>query len=258
MIRKLLLIGTVLLFTPIVFADDSNNSDETLAIFKAPKSNQESNISNNYVSKYIDTEDHKSEDVNDFYIRISGGLESDISDCYIINYAFKSKYTASGFFGVITLGYGRKFWDNELYLGLAIDGTKNNASSSFPSNLYLTNYTGSITLPYSLGAFIVSGAYAGKMTLIYLKTGAAATKYKVSMPANNLINDTSFDKNVLGYSIGGGLDFFMNKNFSFNLEYLFNTYKSFTYQYNFMGGVYDGKFKPYSNQISVGLAYHFN
>jgi hypothetical protein len=49
----------------------------------------------------------------------------------------------------------------------------------------------------------------------------------------------------------------MSKEFSFNVEYLFSTYKSFTHQYEFMGQFYEGKFKPYSNQVSIGLAYHW-
>jgi opacity protein-like surface antigen len=252
MIKKMLLVITALIFTTQVFADDSNNTDETLQIFRPAKVERET-IGSNYVSRYIDQEDHYTEHANDFYIRISGGLESDVSNFIFNNSSIKGTYDTSGVFGVLTLGYGRKFYDNDLYIGMAIDGTMNSASASFPGNI-IHPVDGSIAIPRSIGAYLIPGVYVSKTMLIYIKGGIVGAKYDVSLPDVSTIN--SFHKNISGYRIGGGLDLFITKNFSFNIEYLFSDYSSFTYQRIFNEQMYNNKFEPHSNQISAGLAYH--
>jgi opacity protein-like surface antigen len=250
--KKMLLIGVTLLFVATAFADDANNSDETLQIFKSTKFRPDG-AEPNYISKYMDGENHYVENVNDFYIRISGGLENDSTRYNLNIVGIHGTYDASGVFGVLTLGYGRKFFDNAIYFGAAIDGTMNSALSPFPSSINYP-FDGSISIPYSVGAYLVTGTYATKSALIYIKAGGVGSKYEMLL--DGIILNKSFDRNMFGYRIGGGLDLFLNKYVSFDIEYLYTDYRTYTYQSSFYGQTYSHKFEPSSNQISLGLACH--
>jgi opacity protein-like surface antigen len=254
MIKQTLLIGAILFFTVQAFADDANNSDETLQIFSPARVYREG-AEPNYISKYMDQEDHQIENVNDFYLRISGGWESDASKYSFNDNALQGHYDASGIFGAITLGYGRRVYNDVLYFGIAIDGERNSASVSFPTSInYL--YDGSVSIPHSFGVYFIPGIYSTKTALFYLKGGIARAKYDISVPSETDYLIDSFSKNIFGYRAGGGVDLFFNQYFSFNIEYLFSRYNSFTRQFSFGGQTYDNKFEPHSNQISVGLACH--
>ena len=254
MVKKLLLIGVgaALIFVATVFADDANNSDETLQIFSASRVRL-NGTEPSYVSEYMDRENHYVESVNDFYVRISGGLEIDAANYNSLDVIVVRE--SSGVFGMLTLGYGRKFFDNEIYFGLALDGTMNSVSSPFTNKLG-DIYNGSISMPRSYGAYVIAGVYPAKATLVYLKAGAVRSKYNSSLNDNLL--QQSFNKNIFGYSFGGGFDFFLNKYISFNIEYLYTDYRSYVYQNIWNGQIYNHNFEPSSNQISVGLGLHLS
>lgn len=257
MVKKLLLIGVgaALIFVATVFADDANNSDETLQIFSASRVRL-NDTEPSYVSEYMDRENHYVESVNDFYVRISGGLEIDAATYNSLDIiGINGRYEGSGVFGVLTLGYGRKFLDNEIYFGLALDGTMNSTLSPFPNSLTY-GYNGSLSIPQSYGAYVVAGVYATKAALAYLKVGAVRSKYDISLDGTLL--HQSFNKNIFGYRFGAGFDFFLNKYISFNIEYLYTDYRSYVYQNIWNGQIYNHNFEPSSNQISVGLGLHLS
>lgn len=251
MVKKILLTGVILLITTPIFADDSNNSDETLQIFN-PSQYIREEAGPNYVANYLDSENHKKETLNDFYIRISGGVDFVTTDYSLNIDNISNTYSNGGFLGTLTLGYGRKVVNEELYLGLAIDGSLDSSSVSLPS---LQNSTAK--MPYSFGFYLVPGVYASKNILLYAKVGIAGADYSVSTPSGiSSTNINSFDDYILGYRVGAGLEMFLNKNFSFIVEYMFGDYSSAKYDCNYGGKEYNHKFEPYNNQVNLGFAYH--
>lgn len=225
MLKRITIITLLMLFTIATYAniDKSGNSDDALQIFKPSKIT----ATPQEWGSYIDTKNYYKKDFNNFYIGFhGGGSVNSFKNVGHTNNAFNG-------FGGINFGYGGKL--ENLYLGAAVDAAYNFAK-------YKNNGT-TIKMPYAAGLYVVPGAFITKNTLLYLKAGGAFSKLKQT-------GTESLSKNVLGFRVGIGVRAYLNKSFSIDTEYMFSCYEKAKPKYS-------DKYTPYTNQFSIGFAFHF-
>jgi len=245
MLKKIIVFNLFILFVTTIFAaDEFDNSDETLAMFKPSKVLAKPQT----WGAYIDRQSYPEKmEFSPFLIGISGGLD--------INY-FRSQDTPDGFkesgFGAIgangsiTFGLGGKF--DSFYLGLATDASISTARYKLTDLMSQDEQT--FKIPYAFGLYFVPGVFVSKPTLVYLKLGQVYSSFKAHSNVPELF---SFSKGIWGSRGGLGVRYYLNRYFSLNGEYVFTYYQSAKYSYD------DNKLKisPITNQFNVGMAVHF-
>jgi outer membrane immunogenic protein len=88
-------------------------------------------------------------------------------------------------------------------------------------------YTMTRSLRYNAGVRARAGFVAGPSTLFYATGGGAYGRIRNSFTTNNATNSfaTNGSKNAYGYSVGGGVEQKLGRNFSIGLEYLYTDLK---------------------------------
>jgi opacity protein-like surface antigen len=89
--------------------------------------------------------------------------------------------------------------------------------------------------------------------------GVSLSQLKVDVDLPEVFSLNSFVKTLAGLRFGIGLEDYLSKNVSINADYVYTVYSaannSFTNKTS--GIVYSHEFSMATNQVSVGLAYHF-
>jgi outer membrane immunogenic protein len=88
-------------------------------------------------------------------------------------------------------------------------------------------YTMTRSLRYNAGVRARAGFVAGPSTLFYATGGGAYGRIRNSFTTSNTANSfaTNGSKNAFGYSVGGGVEQKLGRNFSIGLEYLYTDLK---------------------------------
>jgi outer membrane immunogenic protein len=88
-------------------------------------------------------------------------------------------------------------------------------------------YTMTRSLRYNAGVRARAGFVAGPSTLFYATGGGAYGRIRNTFTTNNATNSfaTNGSKNAYGYSVGGGVEQKLGRNFSIGLEYLYTDLK---------------------------------
>jgi hypothetical protein len=225
MLKRITFFSFLLLFAMVAFAstDEAGNSDEILQIFKPSKVT----ATPQQWGAYIDTQNYRKKDFNNFYIGAAGGGS-------VNSYKF-SGHTENAFdpYASVSFGYGGKL--ENMYLGLALDVSYNWAKYDKDGL--------KIKKPYSVGAYLVPGLFITKNTLLYFKLGGAFSQLKQS-------GIDHISKHLWGLRGGVGFRVYLDKSFSIDTEYMFSYYEKVKPKTL-------SKYTPYTNQFSIGFALHF-
>lgn len=243
---------TLCLLTVNVLAEDeAGNSDKTLEIFSPDKVLTDS-TQPNYVNSYLDVKNHPQKSPIDFYLGLNFGLALDYFDYSLHGQGqpYSDSFDVAGAFGKVTVGIGELFSNDELYFGLAGDGSYDTSKYSGT----IANDGFSVKMPYSFGLYMVPGIALTKNAILYAKIGGALSDFEVSFDHPPY---DSFDKILPAFRAGLGVQTFLNHAFSVNFEYMFSLYADAKSNFYYHSENYEHKFSPLTNQISIGIAYHF-
>jgi outer membrane immunogenic protein len=125
------------------------------------------------------------------------------------------------------------------------------------------NYSLSTALPWQGSARARLG-YAFGNLLVYGTAGAAiadvSTRYATSFPTASLNGSQSFDRTKVGATIGGGVEYAIDANWSVRAEYRFSDFGKITNAPTSAGWFWDGYSERHSvteNAVLFGVSYKF-
>jgi opacity protein-like surface antigen len=255
--KKLITI-TCLLLLPcynFAFADGSGNSDDTLQVFN-PNNVLADQDHPTYVTSYIDKTNHHVKSTSDFSIGINVGANIESYKFTQENGTIKKTdhFDSTDAFGSLTLAYGKKVLDDNMYLGLAVDGAI--SGGKYENTVTAGGVTNKLTveMPYSFGAYLVPGFMLTPKTMLFAKIGAAGSNLEVDTSTPNYFQQETFSEFLPGFRAGAGIQAFVLDQLSFDVDYMFTIY---TDAHHDFGGI-KNTYAPLTNQISVGLTWHFN
>lgn len=208
--------------------------------------------------------------------------------------------------GVINLGFGQKLPDSQIYLGAEVSGLAAHRSFSVSEsqsntiNLLSSSVNGNTTITSSinnnaildtksrirLGTFEVDGdirigRIVNENIMLFARLGAGFTRLSIDSYNTLTIHDVnglptssinalnmSREQNILGFRAGVGGEYFISKNMTASLDYIFTWYGSNTLKgseniINTFDGTptktftNDTSMKIYAQSLMLGLNYYF-
>ena len=153
--------------------------------------------------------------------------------------------------------------DNENYT-LGIEGDLSFSSLYHKGNLY---YFGSPDVSYTdawrsgpQGALRLRAGMKAGQALIYATAGVAAGQNSFDIYGTNLTtNPDSFDRFMLGWTVGAGVEYPVNDSWDLRLEYRYVDFGSVLLEANVLGylGEYIDDFNVQHHKLSVGFSHSF-
>jgi len=206
-----------------------------------------------------------------FYV--GGGLGPDIANVKVTSHVFQpgmhgfnvkndNQLSATGLFGTIFAGYGKKLSDagrwNNVYLGGELNANLSSLEHQDSNDEFVHQSFSRTTykMPYSFGASFIPGYVYNDNTLFYGRLGYANGNFKVSTTDASLTNT---HKNLSGFRWGLGLQRMITTQVAIRMDYSNVSYNSTTvHTVDSLSAVSKKtQFTPHVNEVAFGLVYCF-